>query len=93
MAEPASTTSLSLAGLMITLFGAALGPYAAIVCAALAGAMYSVSRADTGGARRGVLTLLQIVVTAIVLTGRGSMGHRSSRPDCTPPISWPSWHS
>lgn len=69
MAEPTSTTSLSLAGLMITLFGAALGPYAAIVCAALAGAMYSVSRINTGGARRGVLILIQIVVTAVVLTG------------------------
>lgn len=70
MSDPASSGSLSLVGLGVALFGVAAGPYAAVVMAALAGGMYVVSRADTGGRRLAAgLLLVRIVITAVVLSG------------------------
>lgn len=74
MAEPTSATTLSLVGLGVALFGAAAGPYAAIIFAALAGGLYSTSRYETSSKASAAWTLLRIVVVAVVLSGAAVWG-------------------
>lgn len=69
MAEPASTSSTSLAAALVVVLGPVAGEYAAVVFAALAGALWPLS-AKSGITRLdGAWLLLRLVLTAIVLTG------------------------
>ena len=75
MAEPTSASTLSVVGLGVALFGATLGPYAAIVMGALAGGMYAISRTDVGGNKTAAaLLLLRIVIVAVVMSGAALWG-------------------
>lgn len=69
MTEPTSSTAATgLVALAIAALGPHAGPYAAIVVAALAGALWALGDADTGSRRAGALLLLRLVATAVVLT-------------------------
>jgi hypothetical protein len=69
MAEPTSVSSISLVGLGVALFGTAAGPYAAIVFAALAGALYSTSRFESQSRLAAGLALLRVVLVAVAVSG------------------------
>jgi hypothetical protein len=71
MAEPTST-STSLTVLAIAAVGPAAGPYAVIVMAALAGALWPLSTMEGLTKRTGAWLLLRIVATAVVLGGAGA---------------------
>lgn len=73
MAEPTSTSSLSLAALAIALLGPAAGPYALIVFAALAGALWPLSAATTMTRKAGAGLLLRCTTLAVIMTGGISM--------------------
>jgi len=68
MAEP-STSSLSITALAIALLGPMAGPYALIVFAALAGALWPLSTMPTVTRMQGAAFLLRVVSGAVVLTG------------------------
>lgn len=69
MAEPTSTSTISIAALAVALFGPMAGPYALILFAALAGALWplSTSASETRGA--GAWMLLRCTTMAVLLTG------------------------
>ena len=69
MAEPTSTASTGLAALIITFAGPLFGPYAVIVIASLAGALWPLSEKQTDTRSAGALFLLRTVGTASFLTG------------------------
>lgn len=69
MAEPTSTASISLTVLAVGFFGPLAGPYAVIVFAALAGAMWPLSAHTTGSKLAGAWLLLRCTLTAVLLTG------------------------
>lgn len=72
MAEPTTTTAaagLSLTALAVGLFGPQVGPYALIAFAALSGAMWPLSAAETGTRAAGAWLLLRCALTGIMLTG------------------------
>ena len=71
MSEPAST-STSLAVIAIAAVGPAAGPYAVVVMAALAGALWPLSTMEGLTKRTGAWLLLRIVTTAVVLGGFGA---------------------
>lgn len=70
MPEPTSTTGgVSLAALSIVLLGPMAGPYALIVFAALAGALWPLSSAGPMTRIAGAWLLLRCTLTSVVLTG------------------------
>lgn len=73
MPEPTSTSGLSLAALAIAILGPAAGPYALIVFAALAGALWPLSAATTMTRKAGAGLLLRCTTLAVVMTGGISM--------------------
>lgn len=68
MAEPASTSGVSITVFLITLLGPFAGPYAVIVMASLLGAMWPLSVMPNMTRRSGALFLIRIVSTAVILT-------------------------
>ena len=68
MAEPTSTSGMSLAVLAIAVLGPMVGPYAVIIFAALAGAMWPLSSAETISRASGAWLLIRVTTTAVVLT-------------------------
>jgi hypothetical protein len=68
MPEPTSTSGISLAAVSIALLGPMAGPYALIVFAALAGALWPLSAADTMTRTAGAWLLLRCTLTAVALT-------------------------
>ena len=74
MSEPTSTSAgLSLAALSVALLGPMAGPYALIVFAALAGALWPLSAADTMTRSAGAWLLLRCTLTAVALTSALSL--------------------
>lgn len=71
MAEP-STSTLSIAALAIALLGPAAGPYALIVFASLAGALWPLSTMPTVTRMQGAAFLVRVVAASVVLTGSAS---------------------
>jgi hypothetical protein len=72
MAEPTSTSATSLTVIAIAAVGPAAGPYAVVVMAALAGALWPLSAMEGLTRRTGAWLLLRIVATAVVLGGAGA---------------------
>ena len=68
MPEPTSTSGLSLAAVSIALLGPMAGPYALIVFAALAGALWPLSASETISKAAGAKLLLRCTLTAVALT-------------------------
>lgn len=68
MPEPTSTSGLSLAAVAIALLGPMAGPYALIVFAALAGALWPLSASETISKSAGAKLLLRCTLTAVALT-------------------------
>lgn len=69
MAEPSTTATFSITALAIAILGPMAGPYALIVFAALAGALWPLSTMGTVSRSQGASFLLRVVATAVVLTG------------------------
>lgn len=69
MAEPTSTSSISLAAIAIALLGPAAGPYALIVFASLAGSLFQLSSSPTESKAAGAFLLLRSTLVAVALTG------------------------
>jgi len=71
MPEPTTTTAggASLAVIAVALLGPMAGPYALIVFAALAGALWPLSAAESMTHRAGAWLLLRCTLTAVALTG------------------------
>ena len=67
MTEP--TSSISITAVLIALLGPFAGPYALIVMAALAGALWPLSTMPSTTRVAGAMFLLRIVVAAVFLTG------------------------
>lgn len=67
MAEP-STSTLSITALAIAVLGPMAGPYALIVFAALAGALWPLSTMPTVTRMQGAAFLVRVVAGAVVLT-------------------------
>lgn len=68
MPEPTSATGISLAALAIALLGPAAGPYALIVFASLAGALWPLSATNTMTRTAGAWLLVRCTLTAVALT-------------------------
>lgn len=68
MAEPSTSAGVSLTVIAVALLGPMFGPYALIVFAALAGALWPLSTAPTETMRDGAWLLLRCTLTAVVLT-------------------------
>lgn len=70
MADPTTTSAggISLTTLFVALFGPLAGPYALIVFAALAGALWPLSSTETETRAAGAWLLLRCTLTAIALT-------------------------
>lgn len=68
MAEPTSTSGITLTVLLTTLLGPFAGPYAVIVMASLLGAMWPLSVMPSMTRRAGALFLARIISTAVILT-------------------------
>jgi len=68
MAEPSTSAGVSLTVIGIALLGPMAGPYAVIVFAALAGAMWPLSASQTESRLAGAGLLLRVTLTAIVIT-------------------------
>lgn len=70
MAEPTTTAAggISLAALFFAVFGPLAGPYALIVFAALAGALWPLSSTETATRAAGAWLLIRCTLTAIALT-------------------------
>ena len=73
MPEPTSVSGASLAALAIALLGPMAGPYALIVFAALAGALWPLSAASTMSRVSGAWLLLRCTLTAVALTSALSL--------------------
>ncbi len=72
MAEPTSTTGVSIAALAIAIAGPLAGPYALILFAALAGSLWPLSAAATITRTAGAWLVLRCTLTSVVLTGGAS---------------------
>lgn len=70
MAEPTATsaTAFGLTALSVSLLGPLAGPYALIAFAALSGAMWPLSAAETASKLAGAWLLLRCTLTALLLT-------------------------
>ena len=72
MAEPTTTTGLSLTALAIAILGPMAGPYSAILFAALAGSLWPLTAAEGISKSSGAWLMLRCVLTSIVLTSTGA---------------------
>ncbi|GAA4425757.1 hypothetical protein [Acidovorax lacteus] len=92
MPEPTTSSGLSLAAVSIALLGPLAGPYVVIVFAALAGALWPLSAAETMGRAAGAWLLLRCTLTAVVLTGALSVWLQSywavSATDALAPVAF-----
>lgn len=68
MAEPSTSAGVSLTVIAVAMLGPMFGPYALIVFAALAGALWPLSAARTESMREGAWLLLRCTLTAVILT-------------------------
>lgn len=68
MAEP-SSAGIGLAALAVALLGPLAGPYALIVFASLAGALWPLAMADIDTRRKGVMLLLRCTTVSVIFTG------------------------
>lgn len=68
MAEPTASTAFGLTAISVALLGPMAGPYALIAFAALSGAMWPLSAAETTTKLSGAWLLLRCTVTALLLT-------------------------
>lgn len=69
MAEPTATSAgISLTMLSVALLGPMAGPYALIAFAALSGALWPLSTAETSSSLTGAWLLIRCTLTAVVLT-------------------------
>lgn len=68
MAEPASTSGISIVAVSVAILGPTLGPYSAIAFAALAGSTWPLSGSKTLSRIDGFLLMLRCTLMAIVLT-------------------------
>lgn len=73
MPEPTSTSGISLAAVSIALLGPMAGPYALVVFAALAGALWPLSAAETMTRKASFWLLLRCTLTAVALTSAMSL--------------------
>ena len=69
MAEPTTTSGVSITALLIALLGPMAGQYAVIVMAALAGALWPLSTMVLPSRRAGAAFLFRIVFSAVFLSG------------------------
>lgn len=73
MAEPTAPSTAGLAAVMVALLGPAAGPlvgeYAAIVLAAVGGALWPLAQRGEVTRLQGALLVLRLVITAAALTG------------------------
>ena len=70
MTEPATTSAgVSIAALAIAMLGPLAGPYALILFAALAGALWPLSAAATATRIEGTWLVLRCTLTSVILTG------------------------
>lgn len=72
MAEPATITGGGIVALAIVALGPVAGEHAAVAFCALAGALWALSSAQTGGNCAGAWLVARLVFTAVVLTGAGA---------------------
>lgn len=72
MAEPTTTTGLSLTALAIAVLGPMAGPYSAILFAALAGSLWPLSSVEGLTRMAGAGLVVRCVLTSIVLTSTGA---------------------
>lgn len=77
MAEP-STSTLNITALAIAVLGPWAGPYALIVFAALAGALWPLSTMPTVTRLQGAAFLLRVVAGAVVVTGSAAYAIESA---------------
>lgn len=68
MAEPTASTAFGLTAISVALLGPLAGPYALIAFAALSGAMWPLSAAETTTKLAGAWLLLRCTLTALLLT-------------------------
>lgn len=68
-AEPTSAGSASIAALLVALLGPLGGEYAAIVFAALGGALWPLQTMEGLNGKSGAFFLLRVVTTAVLITG------------------------
>lgn len=68
-AEPTSAGSASIAALLVALLGPLGGEYAAIVFAALGGALWPLQTMEGINKKSGAFFLLRVVITAVLITG------------------------
>lgn len=74
MTEPTTSTaaihgSASLLGALVIAFGPILGPWVAVVFAAVVGSLWTVGKVETETRQQAVLVWARTVLTACVLTG------------------------
>lgn len=68
MTEPTIPATVGIVALGVALLGPMAGPYAVIVLAALAGALWALAQTPTANRSSGALLLLRLVLSAVVLT-------------------------
>lgn len=68
MAEPTSTSATGVIGLFVIVFGPLAGEWAAIIFAALAGAMWAVGRAPSANKLESFWLLIRLVLAAVIFT-------------------------
>lgn len=68
MPEPTSTSGFSLAVVAVAMMGPMAGPYVLIVFAALSGALWPLSLAETASRIAGAWLILRCTLTAVALT-------------------------
>ena len=71
MAEPTATTAagVSVTVLAVTLLGPTAGPWVAIFACAVAGSLWPLSGAKTGGWGVGAALMARCIATSLILTG------------------------
>lgn len=68
MTEPTLPSAVGIVAIGVALLGPMAGPYAVIVLAALAGALWALAQAPTATRAAGAMLLLRLVLTAVVMT-------------------------
>jgi hypothetical protein len=68
MTEPTLPAAVGIVAIGVALLGPMAGPYAVIVLAALAGALWALAQAPTATRAAGAMLLLRLVLTAVVMT-------------------------
>lgn len=68
MTEPTLPATAGIVAIGVAMLGPLAGPYAVIVLAALAGALWALAQAPTATRSAGALLLLRLVLSAVVLT-------------------------